>query len=344
MRSTYSDLSHDFIFAKLHGVWAKAVAGARLAALVDAQGESALGRILADMGIDSADRATVQKALTGNLINVLASVRRLLDSASGEFYGRLIDRFHVENLKTILHYRYFPEREVDLDFLLIGSEHLPPLNAEALVGAPSVHRFYEALPPHHMRADLLPILVELDDTHDIFVAEGRIDKLYYAELLSHAARLPMRVRSHASELLQMEIDISNLVILLRSVSLYRLTAEVLADLLIPGGLHLPLQAAGRLAEGKTREDIVAGLPAPYAALLEPLGLEELYTLENTLWNALFDRAYAMFKDYDRPAASVAAFPVLKRFEALNIDRAFEGFRFGLGTGVIRGMLIGIGHA
>ena len=344
MRSTYSDLSHDFVFAKLHGAWAKAVAGARLAALVDAQGESALARILADMGIDSGDRASVQKALTGNLINVLAAVRHLLDRASGEFYGCLIDRFYVENLKTILHYRYFPEREVDLDFLLISSEHLPSLDVEAMVGAPSVHRFYEGLPRHDMRTDLLPILVELDDTRDVFVAEGRIDKVYYAGLLAHAARLPRRVRLPATELLQMEVDIANLVMLLRSVSLYRLTADVLESLVIPGGLHLPDKALGRLAEADSREDIVPGLPAPYASLLKPLAAEELYTWENTLWNALFDRAHAMFRDYSRPAASVAAFPVLKRFEALNIGRAFEGFRFGLGTGAIRSMLIGIGHA
>ena len=344
MRSTFSDLSHDFIFAKLHGVWAKAVAGSRLAALVDAQGESALARILADLGIDSADRASVQKALTGNLINVLAAIRRLLDRASGEFYGRLIDRFYIENLKTILHYRYFPEREVDLDFLLISSAHLPSLDVEALVKAPSVHRFYERLPQHDMRADLLPILVELDDTRDVFVAEGRIDRLHYARLLDHAGRLPVRVRRPANELLQMEIDISNLVMLLRSVSLYRLTVDVLADLLIPGGLHLPPKALKRLAETGERDEIVAALPAPYASLLKPLGSEELYVLENTLWNALFDRAHAMFRDYSRPAASVAAFPVLKTFETLNIGRVFEGFRFGLGTSAIRGMLIGVGHA
>ena len=340
--ATYSDLSHDFLFAKLHGMWAKAVAGSRLDALLTTTGSGALRRLLVELGIDITERAGVQKGLTLRFIRDLGSVMTLLDEKTGEFYRRLIDRFFLENLKTILHYRLFPNQDVEIGYLLIDSPFLPEMDPAALIAARSVHRFYAQLPEHEFKRELLPILVEVDDTHDMFVAEAKIDRLYYDGILNQARRLPRRVRSVAVELLGTEIDILNLVTVLRNVELYRLPFETLRELYLPGGRHL--DSPDRFESLDTREDVIAALPAPYRKALQRFRAEELYVLENALWNSLHAVASQNFKNYDRPARSVVTFPFLKRFEALNIGRVFEGLHFGLTPTTVRSMLIGEQHA
>ena len=69
MSGNFADLGHDFLFAKLHGMWAKSISGDRLMRLIEGGRRDALGRFLAELGIDINNRAEVQKRLTQHLID-----------------------------------------------------------------------------------------------------------------------------------------------------------------------------------------------------------------------------------------------------------------------------------
>ncbi|NOY80823.1 MAG: V-type ATPase subunit [Kiritimatiellaeota bacterium] len=337
----FADLSHEFLFAKLHGMWAKALAGAPLQALIEGRADSALFRLLAERGIEPRDRPRVQKGLLTHLIGVLGGVMRLTGADAAAFYRRLIERFHIENLKTILHYRYFPERDVDIQVLLIESPFLPHLEAEALLDASSIHRFFQMLPELDQRSQLLPILVELDDSHDLFVAEAHLDQLYFRGLLGALPELSPQVREAAEELVKTEADVNNVIILLRNAALYNLPGDRIVELLLPGGALLTASAARQLAEAGNPESIRQHLPMLYKRQLEGLDPDGLHLWENGLWRLLYRQAYRRFRDFDQPGASVAAFPYLKRFETLNIGRIYEGFHFELETEDILAMMIGL---
>lgn len=338
-----ANLNADFLFPKLHGMWARSMVGESLQRLIQSGREDAVSRALTPLGIDASRREEVQKQIVCAHIAELSSVQRLADPRTARFYSAFLERHFFENLKTVLHYHYFPEHGVSMQFLLIDAPGLPHFDAEALLAARNTHQLFTHLPPHPCREALLPLLVELEDTRDILAAESRLDRMFYAELLGAAGRLPLSTRQIGRELVRTEVDITNLVMILRNVVMYRLAADALRGLCLDGGLHLSPKALEKLYGAKGVPALVASLPRVYRRLLEPFVEGELYLSENALWNHLHRLAYGLFTDYNRPAASVVAFAYLKRFEMLNIGRVFEGTHFGLGAADIQEMMIGAGH-
>ena len=111
MQKAFANVGSDYVFAKLHARWSQAVYGDRLRRLVDDGTPEALARTLAPLGIDARDRTEVQRQLTRLLLEEMAHVRALLDERTGAFCSALIGRYHLDNLKTVLTYRYGPEPE-----------------------------------------------------------------------------------------------------------------------------------------------------------------------------------------------------------------------------------------
>ena len=146
-----------------------------------------------------------------------------------------------------------------------------------------------------------------------------------------------------ADLVRTEVDVLNLVMILRNASIYRLAADKLLGFCIPGGKLLAPTRLARLAAAPEDAALARLLPATYARPLEPLADADLYVRENALWDLLYRKAHRAFGDFNRPTASVVAFPFLKRFEVLNLGRIFEGTRFGLGTPEVQSMMIGAGH-
>lgn len=343
MTQTSSALSMDFLFPMLHGKWAASVAGEALTAVIERGRDGALGRLLAGLGIDTRHRDEVQKALTRRLIGELARIRRLLDERTGRFYGVRIERHAIENIKTLLHYRQVPDRSVPIAFLLIDSPYLPRLDVERLLAAEDSRLFFHCLPPHSFQSALGAVFEELDRSGDLPVAECRLDSLYFRALLAAAHGLPHRLRGTAVELVGTEIDVMNIMIILRNTQLYRLPAAAIHDLCMAGGRRFRPEHVRRACDATTRADVIARLPAPYRDLLTPLLPAPLHLSETTLWRHLHRMAHSAFRDFERPGRSLVAFPFLKRAEMLNLGRVFEGLHFGLEPQAIHATIIGVDH-
>lgn len=343
MPQLLTSLSPDFLFARLHGKWSDFLHCDALSRMARGGGIDVLQRALVPRQIDLSRRELAQKQLIGHLITELWGIRRHLDSHTAAFYDAFVERYFFENLKAIFHAHFFPEREANLEFLLIASEALPPLDTEHIVDARNVNQLYRLLPAHPCKEELLPILVELEDTRDIQVAECRLAQLYYRSLLQAAKRLPLgRRREGGVRLAGMEIDLTNLVMILRNARLYHLPAEALEELCIPGGYLVQakvLQAL--LAAGP--EELLQRLPGEYRRLALPFADSPLFLVENALWQHLYASAFDLFRDYNCPGVSIIAFPLLKQFEVQNIIRLFEGLHFRLDAADIESMLIGVRH-
>ena len=85
-----TNASHDFIFAKLHGLWANAVKGDALDKLLRSGTPEALQRNLHAFGLDAPTREEFNKELMAREIRFLDRTARLLDEAAAEFYRSLI--------------------------------------------------------------------------------------------------------------------------------------------------------------------------------------------------------------------------------------------------------------
>ncbi len=341
MQPRFSSLSYDFLFPKLHGMWARSIVGTTLLKLIHDGRQDAVARVLAPLGINVGNRSEVQKKLTLYLIKELGAIMHLLDKRTGSFYAQLIERFFFENLKIVLRYHYFPKTDVNIEFLLIDSPVLPQPDVSALLEAKNLNQFFQHLPAHDCNKELLPILVELDDTKDFFVAESKIDQLYYQSLYAAAKRLPLSTRRIAKELLRTEIDIINLIMIARNAQLYHLPQDKLLSLCIPDGFLLGKGGLQQLAEASQEKLALEAVPPEYAKTLRPLAQSELYVSENALWNLLYRKAYKAFMDYGSPDRAIVAFPFLKRSEVLNLGRVYEGIHLGLSTETVTSMMIGV---
>lgn len=333
-------LNYDFIFPKIHGIWADSFSVERINYLAVGQDLSALSRALLAIGIDIKDRREVQKALFSKLIQQLYQIQRLLDEPLGKFYSGQIQRFYFENIKTILHYRYQRTETAGLERVLIHGPGLPELPLEGLLEAKSVHQFYQTLPEHPCKEKMLPILVELDDSKDMLAAECKIDELYYGWLTGMAFGLPRIHSKTAAEIVGMEIDSLNIITCLRNIAVYEIAPARIRKLLIEQRGQLSSSTLDKIASATDSAELVTKLPAPYRQTLRRHANDRLYVRENALWSLIYHKCYRYFRDFNRPPLSVLAFPFLKRFEYLNLSRLFEGLYLGLAPGVIRSMIIG----
>lgn len=333
--------SNDFLFPKLHGRWATALVGHRLEDMIRGGSLQILGRYLSTLGIGIQDRAAVQKNLTLFLISELGWISGLVDDQMAPFYSRQLERYHLENLKTLLRHRYQGGDLKELAYLLVESEYLPALPWERMVQARTVHEFYGLMPRNAYRDDFLPILVEVEATKDIFAADAGIDRLHYARFLGSANQLRRSRRELAVTLIGTEIDATNMITAMRNMSVYRFGPEELRPLLLPGGRLVDIDAAVDLGTCPRMDAFWSALPKEYAVATRPFRNAEPYRVENALWTAVYELAREAFKDYGRPALSAVAYPFLKRFEVLNLGRLFEGLYLKLDAALIRSMMIGL---
>lgn len=337
-----TNASHDFLFAKLHGMWANAIKGEALDKLLRSATVELLQRALHEIGLDGSRREVFHKDLILRELNMLGKIARLLDVSSAGFYNALVARNYFDDLKTMLHYRFFPERESDISWLLVNAPGLPEMPVEALLDAPDTQTFINTIPliPGLKKEQIAAIVDELEKDLDIMTAECALDRLYYARVMDAAHSSPFDMRADAANLMGIEIDIVNLCMLLRNVKTYHFEQERLAKLWIPGGVELSPKRLEEMSSLNSVPEVVEVLPMPMRRLLSPFQDAELYLSENALWTSLHNEAVKIFRDFDRPAKSIAAFPFLVHFETLNIGRVFEGVHFGIPARDMQDMMIG----
>ncbi|MGI5922345.1 MAG: V-type ATPase subunit [Lentisphaeria bacterium] len=342
MQVPTTNASHDYLFARLRGMWANAVKGEALQRLMNSGTTENLIRDLRSFGVDASSRSAFHKNLLLREMKLLASVRAQLDDATARFYSALINRVFYDEVKTILHYYFFPEAKINIDYLLVELPQLPTFPVEALLQAPNVEAFIRLLPEVDPEDDLEGIVRQLALDHDMMTAECRIDRINFRNLLRMARRTPLNIRREAELAVRRNIDIINVTMLLRDVYLYHFKPEKMAGYWIHDGELLKPEELTALvaADGDVKQTIQA-LPRVFRELLEPFAAAELYLCENVLWNYLHRYMHSLFRNYNRPALSIVAFPFLLRFETLNIGRVYEGVHFAIPPRDMHDMMIGV---
>ena len=337
-----TNASHDFLFAKLHGMWANAVKGEALQRLTSSGTTENLIRELRNFGLDASSRSAFHKNLILREMKQLGAIQAQLDDATALFYGALIDRVFYDDVKTVLHYFFFPENKTDINYLLVELPQHPAFPVDELLQAPNIDAFVRHLPVVDPDDHLEDIVRQLDRDHDMMTAECQIDKVHYRDLLRLAGRTPLDIRREAVLAVRRNIDIINVTILLRDVYLYHFEPEKMAGYWIDDGEQLkPEDLTALVAANGGVARTIHGLPKDFRELLEPFAAAELYLCENALWNYLYRYVYSLFRDYNRPALSIVAYPFLLRFETLNIGRVYEGVHFAIPPRDMQDMMIGV---
>ncbi len=274
--------------------------------------------------------------------NLAETYNRIFDFSEGglrTMVGRYLDRYDLENVKTIVRARSYGATPEDVaeDLVPAGSFSEDFLNE--LVAAPTLDAVFKEL-QGTIYANALSILGKKPSEVGNWSAwEDLVSRLYYAELL---ASIPAATDANRlmREFVEREIDILNLKTLLRAWSAkakfereifldggYEMSVEDLHDLV---GLDKP-SLVRRLQDYSFYEDIAAALEKVEETGIGVLirRVEKVHLLDAARYAHLHPLSILPILDYI----------VLKDREATNIRLIARGKESGLPTETLRDLLV-----
>jgi vacuolar-type H+-ATPase subunit C/Vma6 len=333
---TRIDPGQDFVFANLHGRRSGFLRGEGLRRIAQSGSPDVLLRAISGRGVKVASLDEARRELVRELGGELTRTMTMVDARTAAFHEAFLRRFWYEDLKTILHMRLLGEEESLAKGLLVDMPGLPRLSVSTLLAARNGAAFVAALPPAEQ--GLAEVVDRLAEDGNIPRADTALDCRFFAGLLAAARRCPLSSRGLARELVEGEIDMSNLVTILRNRRTYHLPTAEVVSLCLPDGPATSKRLL-ELAEAKSLTDVADLLPRRQAACLRGRELSDLPQIEDALRQWLHRLACVGFRDYECPQRSSVAYPYLKWTETLNLGRLCEGMRFGLDATELSSLLI-----
>lgn len=294
----------------------------------------------------SGDIQSLELVLLKMEIALYREIAQYLEGVEGKFIAELLGKIEIDNLKnsirlwfsSIIHQRPIRHRSE----YLFKEEILHPVDWTAMINALSWDGVVASCvgTPYH------PILLQYDENtlreEGLFHLESRLDRLWYEEILRATNVLKKVDRLKALELLEQEIDLKNLLILVRYGWYHRLESSELASLLLPWGkvftnrdVALYIETA---KENRSVSDLLSHLlPREHqggesSAVEETLRIEELLAEHQR-------RAYRRLLGGEPFTIGTAlAYFFLNKEEFRRIKAILNGKYYGFDEGYIRGVI------
>lgn len=326
----------EYLSSKVHGIWGNSVHGERLNSLVSSATEDSFFRSLQSLGIVGS--SAFAKSAMERQGHQLFELWRKMSGPCADFYKVHMGKLSIENLRIILNYRYFPERVGSMHDMLLDLDLSHDFDYDAAVKCSDTEAFIGMLDPSHREPHFAEIIRELAITKDLMRAECQLDKLEFEQMLSAVRKLPAEAREVVMPLVRTEIDIVNVMMLLRNVETYRFDGAKYREFCIEGGT-LSVDELVALSGKASAAEATASLPRALRLVIGSADSKELHKIENAMWRWFYRQCVRIFYDFTHPLCGVLVFPYLLRFECLNLCRIYEGVRFSLPARVIRELLI-----
>ena len=343
MSSSSLNLGIDFLYARVHGWWARSAHGELLDNLTRAATEENFFHQLQAAGIISiTNPERVLEQLILRQYDRLGQLGEYLGGAFQKYMHTLQDSLERENFKAILNYRFFPERETKLTdtFVRFPGHAIHEKDLMAMLEAPDTEQFIRMIPEDDSREELAEITRQLAKDKDIMRAECAVDNLSFRRELAAVRHLWGEMKDVLLKLQGCEMDCINIITLLRNANFYHLDAKGLSYAWLEGGQELSRELFDRLATVHNPQEVLASLPTTYRSVFpEGLSGAKPGSLNNLLYCKLAHQAKEIFYDSVHPRRALAAYPMLLYLETINLSRIYEGIRFSLPPRDIAALMI-----
>lgn len=333
----------DYIYAQLHSWWSRSAHGSCLSELSSAATVVNFIHLLQRDGVISIRNSErVNQELLVRQYERLGKLGQLLGEPAREFMRVFQQRLALENVKILLNYRFFPEREGSPFEMMIpfkGDQYSLHAEYEDALNSTDTRQFIRLLPPMAHRERVVPIIEALDSDRNLMHAECALDILTFENELEALGKLPHSMRAVAREFLVLEIDLTNAITLCRNANLYHLPPEELSHAWVPGGTRIDRKHWLAFASAKSTAELIRSSAGRISSQLTLREGESINQLENRVYSQIQRRARALFYRADAPELAIPAYVWLLRFETTNLSRIYEGLRFSLPVRTIQSMLI-----
>jgi len=326
----------DFIAAKVRGMRGKLYENDALRRLCQQPNIEELAAHLApDQPIGST--IALQRFLTTQHVADLYRVHILLDGWHKQISLWMLRRYQVENLKVLL--RCW-NSEADSQTHTAFTAQLPDplaLPTDQLMAASSLEELLHRIPIPQLSQGALRGLGDFEESGRLFYVEAGIDQAYLTELLRLADTASGPGAQHTAKLVRLELDIYNVMLVLRAVFNYSLNFNKLRTLFAPLGPRIGLDTLENLRSATDADHAAQLIPATLIGRRSgPLTGDDA---ETTMWNVLYRTANRLYYASILDFGTVAAFYYIKRTELANLIKISELIRYGLPADLIPRQLI-----
>lgn len=276
-----------------------------------------------------ASHTALERRLVERYAESLALLWRYLDERRGRLFATLAVRLQIENLKVVL--------RGQLSGRTIPPEALPVIPLPEVFRwtdfDPSrlgnVHEILDAIPEAALRQSAGEALVLFTETPIPLYLEAGLDRGYLRLLVEAVKPLAGEDRAEVEPLLRLEIDMHNLMFVLRARVNHRFEPGVVADLAAAGTAGAkPAPWVAQAAEGQTVREIVAQAPRGLRRALTDVPAE-LPDIERRLWQRYYGMASRLYYQSFFSIGCPYAFAAIKRMELANLITVVEAVRYGL---------------
>jgi V/A-type H+/Na+-transporting ATPase subunit C len=175
----------------------------------------------------------------------------------------------------------------------------------------------------------------------LFALDSALNRRYYHGLIQHARPLEQAAGRAFSDLMALLIDRVNLVWMLRYRHAYGLPPAEVFFLLIPAGYRLKSDQLKALALLPRLEEVLAGLPVPYAGWLARA--ESIDAVSRILDEHLARAARAVLRSAAPAIARTFAYLILRERDLRRVRAVLKGRALGIAPAIIR-LAVGLAPA
>lgn len=305
------------------------------------------------------DIQQMELALLYNEVEMYQEVSKFLEGKPAEFVLRLLGKIEVENLKNSIRLWYSSiVRRRPMRFrseYLFKQKLLNDIDWTALINATNWDGVCKAL-SNTPYSDVVKGFTEqqLDDS-GLFILENKLDRQWYEQMMASTAKLSNQDRLVAQSVFVVDIDLKNLLMMVRYGWYYKMDKDVLSSLLLPWGKVYKDKSIREFIQKSPQErDPFAVIEQLYPGLTQSIQQipeekkgsvhqDETITLQNLRIEAyLHERRKALYKrmlasDPFTIGVSLAYF-FLYNEEDVMIKAILNGKYYGYEEDYIRGVL------
>jgi V/A-type H+-transporting ATPase subunit C len=263
--------------------------------------------------------------------------------------GAYLRRWDIQNIGLILAAKAQGRPIADTETFLVSSRDIPAGlfagtmtidDFRVLLQQPTLEAVAQALVKFGYGGVLLPRIESYNRTHDVFPLLAALDRYYYEQVLE-AARFYQGDEWVVRQFLQSEIDVRNVLLLLKGKDA-GLPIEPVLERFLEGGTLLRANVA-ELYGARTAAELVTSLEGRFPALPQGNLVYEqdrsLTGFESALLTERAVRELKRMRAYPLSVSILFTFLLLAELERTDLRRIVYGKLYGIPDPTIQGLLI-----
>ena len=282
-------------------------------------------------------------------IYVYTEIEKYIQDETLELVRSLISFYEIDNLKNVI--RIFFDRKIrkrsveTASLYILRDKILHDIAVDAIINAESTEEIVHILETTPYASIVEKFKDSVLQEGSLFLLEIALDHYYYENLIRVAEKLPATDRKESLRLIGVEIDLHNIIWIIRFRRFYNLSIEKVLTLIIPGGYHLGTGLLKQAHESQNVTSVLQGIiKTTYPGLETMLSSQpadssaRLLLIERILERILVYEVQRILRGYPFTIGIIFAYFILKKNEMKKIKAILNAKQYKIPEERIKGLI------